>query len=156
MLPTDNYLWANCPGGNCPVGSRPGWELSRGEFSGVGTVRGGNYLGGNCPWGTRPGGSCPGGNCPGGTCPGGSCPVTVLLILSFRKLKRLYRFCFHGISDLTHNSDFFLIAIYFFNRDLPISRFADISITSKGSRFYNQIKQGIAIFYIFTLSPMLN
>ena len=35
--------------GNCPVGSRPDWELSRGEFSGVGTVRGGNYLGGNCP-----------------------------------------------------------------------------------------------------------
>ena len=31
------------------MGSRPGWELSRGEFSGVGTVRGGNYLGENCP-----------------------------------------------------------------------------------------------------------
>ena len=64
MLPTDNYLWANCPGGgggNCPVGSRPGWELSRGSFpgwelSGVGIVQGGNYLGGNCPGGTRPGG----------------------------------------------------------------------------------------------------
>ena len=71
----------NCPGGNCPVGSRPGWELSRGEFSGVGTVRvgiiwvgivrGGNYLGGNCPGGTRPGGSCLRGNCPGVLVQGG-------------------------------------------------------------------------------------
>ena len=87
MLPTDNYLWANCPGvivrwgvirvGNCPGGSFPGWELSGVGIIWVGIVRGGNYLGGNCPGGTRPGGSCLGGNCPGGTCPGGSCPVTV-------------------------------------------------------------------------------
>ena len=57
--------------GNCPVGSRPGWELSRGEFSGVGTVAGWELSGWELSGGTRPGGTRPGGTRPGGTCPGG-------------------------------------------------------------------------------------
>ena len=45
----------------------------------------------------------------------------------------------------------FLIAIHFFK-----SWFADISVTSKGSRYRKRIKKGIALFDIIVLSPNLN
>ena len=73
----------------------------------------------------------------------------VCFCFSLPKAEKTSLIGFHGISDSTHNCDFYFgIAIFFF---------ADtcILITWKCSRYRNRIKKGIVTFDVIVLSPKL-